>query len=703
MTSIIWGVLIGLVVAMILVIILHYTVFKRQGKIWLYTLILLFFAIGGGFVQATMFKIANADVPTPQEQIETLTQTIKDGWKNTNGGFTFEQIQKVQEDEDAPTYADQIIDLKLTDFGSYVVFSYKNGSNYENALFYKSSNGLILDGVANTTAEYGMHAVLGTIGNFVLENFKWNRELNKEPYYFEETGWFSCHYDNIVSLSRQSAYFVKDIEGGLFCFNRGEASKNALQEASVLTGKNAVDKFVKFGIVELIGSADESYLKINSFFNYLYDQSKGEKYDTTKIVDATKCLCVPIPVLEKSNYPIPASKQEEYGDAEYYGVYDCDIAVALKITKGKTVTSYKINEDYINTLKKDNKTKDKIQVETVDAQNDFTKINVSFRKKQACDLTNVNLNTNPVVITFTSGNETKTLRITDKNTLTSGTVLLLSANKTWNYTISSEAILFDDFQGSFALGKTTGSLAFEYYYLDNYVVASVGLNAVGNVDMNTLDLANNPVKIILSNNSHRYEFTFSDNSSFTQYISQTVELGEYNYTILSNQLEFASTSGTLTITTTDKTMLFNCALIEDENNLVFRTVTQQTIKNNVSACKLSIVIRIPEQIYLTIDNSNNITAKIYEYENSSNQRLVEELYFSISDFEYNSTEHYYSLNKVYELSGVNGDKYLFQLSTKIDDSIILSDSQLLILEITNEYPTPKYIYLFALENDTYQI
>jgi len=48
------------------------------------------------------------------------------------------------------------------------------------------------------------------------------------------------------------------------------------------------------------------------------------------------------------------------------------------------------------------------------------------------------------------------------------------------------------------------------------------------------------------------------------YQSMLVEMGEYDYTILSKQLIFASVTGKLTITTTDKIMLFNYALGVDD-------------------------------------------------------------------------------------------------------------------------------------------
>lgn len=621
MTSIIWGTLIGLVVALILVIVMHYTIFKRLDKkpIWLYIIVILFFAIGGAFVQSTYFSTANAAVPTPQEQIETLTQTLQDGWKNTNGGFDFEQIQKTQEDEDAPYHEDQIIGLKMYDFGSYVVFSYKNGNTYENASFYKSSNGLILDGVAN------MQASMPNMVWFLrldLNSFKWHDGRNKEPEYFRGIDWFAWDTDNLISVSSQNTLFWKDRDKWIV-FNKDEANKYVLQNASIFTAQNALNKFVKFGNVELISTAAESYKKINSFYNYLYEQAKGEKYNTTKLIDATSCLCLPIPAVEQSNYPIPVSKQAEYNNAEYYGVYKCNIAVELNIKKGNTtVISTKKNEDYVNTLKKDNKTASKIEVEKVEVENTFVKVNVGFTQKQTSDLTNVNLNTNPVVITFTSGTDSKVMKVTDKKVLTSGTTILLQSNKTWSYTIASDALLFDNFQGNFTLGKTTGNLSFEYYYLNNYVVASVGLNPVGSVDMNTLDLANNPVKIILTNDSHRYEFTFSDNSSFTNYVSQTVELGEYNYTILSDQLEFASTTGTLTITTTNKTMLFNCALIEEDNEISFTLTSATKIPTeNQSHDTFNIFLYIPEEIANHLPYSN-LTANVYQ-----NETLKKELYF----------------------------------------------------------------------------
>lgn len=697
MTSIIWGVLIGLVVAMILVIVMHYTIFKRQQKtpIWLYILIILFFSIGGAFVQSAYFSVANADVPTPQEQIETLTQTLQDGWKNTNGGFTFEQIQKVQEDEDAPMCNDKVVGLTMYDFGSYVVFSYKNGNRYENASFYKSSNGLILDGVANMQASMGKLDWFCTLNT---KSFKWIDGRNKAPEYSRGISWLSLDTDNLISISSQSTLFWNDRDAwSPFVVNMNEANKYVLQNASIFTAKNALDNFVRFGNVELISGASEAYQKINTFYNYLFEQTRGEKYNTTKLIDATQCLCVPIPNDEKTKYPIPASKQAEYGDAEYYGVYKCNIAVELNIQKGNsTVNSTKKNEDYINTLKKDANTASKVQVDPVESQNTFVKVNLGFRKKQACDLANVNLSENPVMITFNSGSETRVVKITDKNYFSSGMQLLLQANKTWSYKINSDALLFDNLQGSFTLGKTTGNLTFEYYYLDNYVVAYVGLNAVGNIDTNILDLTKNPVKIILSNEKHRYEFTFNNNSLLSITASQTVELGEYNYTILSDQLEFASTSGTLTITTSDRTMLFNCALIEENKyNLWFYNPDNETnelehdfVPENGEG---SYSIRIYPWIHhetegFDLFKNAQLTANVYDL----NDNLVLTKSKSGSNFDW------YKQITIDIGTLPQNQRYKVQL-TLINDKQLILTSDFMYFTYTSEWPTYKGAYVLQFK------
>lgn len=560
----IYGVIVGFALSIILILILHYTVFKEKRMTALYLIMIILFSACGGIFQYTFYRSSQNEIPTPGEQIENLTGTIEDNWKNSNGGFTFEQIQTVQKDDGAPLYDDQVIKLNCYDFGSYIVFGYQNSDIYQNALFYNSKNGLILDGVMSTTAEYDFYSL---IFNFNLDSFRWNRDLTKEPYYFEETSWYKCKYDNMVSLSRQSAHFVENLEGGVFVFNRGDAEKYALRQAPILTGQNATSYFIKFGDVELIGQANEGYKKINSFYNYLYQQVKGINYGTSKIIDGTSTLCLSIPFELQKNYPINQDKKAEYDGADYYGVYRCGIAVDLTWKQGnKTKNSTQNNEDYISDIEKDNSQKDNVQVDDVKANYSFSEVALKFVESKGSDLSKVDLAKSPVNVTFHCQelNETKTLQIDNFNKLNGQNLVLLNNNATWTYLIECDGLIFENYRGQFVLKSEKTSLQFSYYYLDNFIVASVGLNPVGTIDASEIDLSQNPVRIILSNDKNTYQFVFDNNSQLYTQKSMLLEMGKYNYTILSEQLIFVSVTGQLTITTTDKVMLFNYSLKVDQ-------------------------------------------------------------------------------------------------------------------------------------------
>lgn len=579
MANYIIGVVIGLVVALSIVLILKNTVFKDKSMTLLYVAIFIIMAVCGGVIQNQFFSASASSAPTPQEQIDNITSTIEDNWKNTNGGFTFEQIKLAQDDNECPSYADQIIDLKCYDYGSYVVFSFYDGGAYQNAVFYKSSDGLILDGIMN------MHAEMTGIKWFLAYNtdsFKWVDNRDEEPNYTISQNWIVWQkHDNLLSVSRQTPDFL--VWQYTFRTNKDEAYKYALSNVATLTGQNITSHFIKFGDVELIGTGSTGYVKINSFYNYLYEQIKGEQYNTTKLIDASSCLCLPIPTALQPNYPISPSKQSEYDGAEFYGVYRCNIAVDLNYVKGNTtLNSTTKNEDYVDTLKEDDDYKDKVEVEEVQPGYSYSKLNVNFIDTNNSDLSKIDLMMSPINISFTCQDLglTKTVVIDSVDKLNSGVEILVNKDATWNYLIDSEALIFDNFRGSFTVKDDTSTITFPYYYLDNFTIASVGLNPIGTIDSSLIDLATNPVRIILSNDKNTYQFVFNSNSDLNAYKSTLVEMGTYDYTILSEQLIFASVTGQLTINSTDKVMLFNYALGADDPLTFDIEVTTNGTTNN---------------------------------------------------------------------------------------------------------------------------
>ena len=579
MANYIIGVVIGLVVALIVVLILKNTVFKDKSMTILYVVIFVLMAVCGGVIQNKYFVVSASSAPTPQDQIDNITSTIEDNWKNTNGGFTFEQIQIAQDDNECPSYTDQIIDLKCYDYGSYVVFGFNDGGTYQNAVFYKSSDGLILDGIMN------MHAEMTGIKWFLAydtNSFKWVDGRNKEPNYTISQNWLVWQkHDNLLSVSRQTPDFL--VWQYTFRTNKDDAYNYALSNVATLTGQNITSHFIKFGDVELIGTGATGYIKINSFYNYLYEQIKGQSYNTNKLIDASSCLCVPIPTALQPNYPISPSKQTEYDGAEFYGVYRCNIAVDLSYVKGSTtLNSTTKNEDYVDTLKKDDDYKDQVEVEEVQAVYSYAKLKLNFTDTNNSDMSKIDLMMSPITISLTCQdvNLTKTVVIDSIDKLKNGVEVLVNKDATWNYLIDSEALIFDNFRGSFTIRDDSSTITFPYYYLDNFTVASVGLNPIGTIDTSIIDLATNPVRIILSNDKNTYQFVFSSNSDLNTYKSTLVEMGTYDYTILSEQLIFASVTGTLTINSTDKVMLFNYALGADDPLTFDIDVTTNGTTNN---------------------------------------------------------------------------------------------------------------------------
>lgn len=606
------GVCVGLVVALILTLILHFTCFRERNMAFLYIAMFLVLALCGGFVQYRFFKYVESDgMPTPQEQVQTTIDTIQNKWQNTNGGFTFDQIKKTQEDDTAPTADDQILQFECCDLGPYVAFGYNSGETYQNILFYKSPNGLIVDGMINMKAFISYKYKFIAYWYYNLSSFKWFDIRPYDEFLKTANVWDVVNY---ISLSSQDASSFCSKYSDVFVHEWDKANAYAMQQAAILTGNNAATNFIKFGNVELIGSANTGYTKINSFYNYLYEQIQGTQYGSTKLIDANSVLCLPIPQSEQEKYPIPENKKSEYGDKEFYGVYKCNIAVELKrLQSSMTVKTTTKNEEFFEDLNNDDRYKDKVKVEKVESTATYSKLNLSFKDTGNSDLTNFNLLTSPVTMIFTDteSNATKKVVVDSVAKLNNGVNVLLEKDTNIRYEIRSNGLVFDDHDGIFKLTDGVNSLTFNYYYINNFVSASVGLNSIGTVDMSKIDLSINPVKIILKNEKHTYTFTFDDNSKFETKISQMVELGEYEYAILSDTLVFASTSGKLTITTTDRDMLFNCAMVDSSVHSFALSFLEKREGQNGVHCELD--TNFEDLIVDEFGSMTNVKVKMFIY------------------------------------------------------------------------------------------
>ena len=596
------GASVGLFVGLVFSLILDFTAFKNNKfcSVFFSIIFCIVFAFCGIFVQNQFFKKDNVVAISSVEQITNIDASIKKGWTNTNGGFSFNQIIASQSDDTCPIVEDQIISLTCHDFGSYICFSFDNNGLYQNIVFVKTDNGLIIDGLLNMSAEMKGGAWYGVGTKFEQRDantFKWIDNRNNIPEYIQyyDTQLFfikTFNHDNLVSASRGVPFFLKN------CYDISPKKKTkteiynyAMTMADELIGQNASENFIKFGNVELIGTKDTGMIKINSFYNYLFEQLKGVEYNGLKIIDGSSSLCYPIPEKDQTMYPIPSDKLLDYatvsGDIstapKYYGVYKTNIAIEVKYVKGNQMLSKSINfDDYIDKIVNNSDTKHKVSVEPVTSQNDYSKLKLQFKNVKDNLVEGINLQTKPIKIQFTCNelNQTKIIEINSLEKLNNGVDCILNKNVEWNYVIDSPELIFEDFLGSFKVTEALNNISFDYYYLQNYIVATVGLNPIGTIDMSQIDLFENPVKIILSNDNHTYQFVFSDNSDLNLSKSMLVEMGEYNYTILSKQLLFANVTGKLTITTTDKHLLFNYAIGSDEALTFKVTLEDYTTTSN---------------------------------------------------------------------------------------------------------------------------
>lgn len=637
------GLVIGIVAAALISLVIGFTAFKNNkiaGSI-ISILLIVVFAFAGMFIQNSFFNNEHKTTISADEIGTILDTTIKDNWSNTNGGFTFEQILAAQDDDECPTYKDQIIELKLHDFQNYVAFSYFDGQLYQNAVFLKTNSGLIYDGMLNMTGDFAQEGRAQWFPPFfwyevLLDEWTWTSEKDKEPYYYQaDNGPGGYTYDDLVSLSSQDASFMR--YDHMFQLGWGECEARALANASVLVGTNITDYFIKFGPVELVGTKETASKDINTFYNYLYDQIKGYNYGQSKLIDCTGLMCVPIPEDLQSNYPVSEDFKEQFPESDYYGVYNCDIAVNLQYVKGnKELAMSNTSKDYID----ENKDKDIVAVDPVETKQDLTKVTLSFVDTGNSNLTNVDLEQTPVTIQFTAKEikTTKTVIVDTISELQNGIDVIFNSNIEWDYTIDSDALLFEDFMGAFTPTGTPSIVEFEYYYLDNYTIVNVGLNPIGSYDISLINLAVSPVTIILSNGTNSYEFLFNNNSQLNEYVSQLMPLGEYEYTILSDKLIFSSTTGELTITTIDRTMLFNYAISYTDSDLDISL----SVVNSDTAHFL--------ELYFLIDESSH--ELICQYLNSSS--------YTVRSYFYDSEGKFITTREEEPSSGTNG--YWFNLT-----------------------------------------
>ena len=664
------GLAIGVILAIILSLILH----QFHNKLIVSLLVIalgIIGAIGGYKIQKKYYPSAQDTIPdtTYNERVDEVKKDLNELWDNTNGGFVFEQIKQVQKDPEAPIYPDQIIEMGIQDFGNYECFFIKKeGGKIYNTVFLKlnfneENDGMVFDGSLMNCGYFEWVTKFLFVRSYNLDKWTWVLDREHTP---ENTG------SRQISISSGVCDFYVTAGKLIPSSVRTEAFKKGV----TYTNENLTQNFSKYGVVEVVDTDTEKFDVYNSFFFYLYSKTKDIEVGETKYVDvsSTGLTCVPIPEEQRKNYPITNPEAYKVGEETpmYYGVYNTQITA--KITRYKANKDLPVNDE---TKKVIDKPEDLKPVSKPDVSQELTLLNIGFKAKTSSEALDFNLKDYPVTITFKAdGKQDKKLVVDSLTKIQNVNNLFLASNTKYSYTIDSEKILFDNLSGTIDVGAKTGKLDFDYSYLNGYIVASVGLNPVGTVDQSQFDLSVNPVKIVLTNikSKKTTEFSFNNNNMLNTRLSQLLELGDYSYSILSDKLIFASTSGTLTITQTDRVMLFNYALNSDVDNYTFTVVSQgkkATSGIDIFSNTVSILEVLNSKYPLLTLNDIKLGCTIY----STEQKILIDILLPISI----SATYHTTLAKTDDLSLKALDDYWNQ-SLTVQLKIQLSNGKLFVSE-----------------------
>lgn len=632
------GLTAGAVVALIIIVLIG-VVLKGMPNGWLCAL-LIFICCSVGLSISAIFTSQKKPIDsgiidkTPEQTLTDINNDINKNWPNTNGGFNFEQIQSSKNDENCPTTDDVVLKVNCQDYGDYVCFYYFDGTQYQNIVFVKNINGLVLDGILNHYGTFRQETRWWLFSSSIVytnrSDWKWISETDKKPYYFERKSvWHAISilnphvWSDYVSMS-SSADDYRFLQNDLtYCYHSWEAKHTAKQLGDELIAINTKN-FAKISNAELVQfetveqNEMANYKILNSFFNFLYDQVKTSDFNKNKIIDVSSLMTVPIPENLQKNYPLSdeLKNNPEFAGKEYFAVYNCNIAIDCTFEKGEAQMGKTRGTDTFYT-DKDNI--DRTDHDDYEKGKDFSTLALRFNNIGTDDLTGLDLAQTHVVLQIKGLNSDfeKTIKIDSLEKLNQLTTCLIEQSQSYSWQIQSGEVIFEGYSGTFTTATSSNyALTFNYKYLQKRVMAQIGLNPIGTIDKTKIDLDTYPVKIVLSNETKTYQFVFDSNEKLDKKLPLLMELGEYNWTILSDQLIFAKNSGTLTLTTNDNVMIFNYALGQN-SDLVITTTTKYI--GVASPYKQMIYLRIEDEAVDKLqavlgDSASEIKLAIYNAE-----------------------------------------------------------------------------------------
>lgn len=550
---------------------------------WLVLIILIITLISGAL------SAAGIDLGYLLSGNKSVEETpLQNGLKAlTNGGLTPQEFEKQRQDENAPYSGDEVKNFYIRETDKYVIFYRQadlNGSTiYPNISFVKTDKGLIWDGA------WGVKVKLHTnwlTGYHDFNNPTWELNLinNGFSYSNKSTWWkafatlnifgFATREENIVTFSDFNEAFCSDFYNCNGIANLLMNRRNEINRLQNITHEyllknilipyfEMLDENIEF---EMGNNDSETLSKLNACFTYLWNNSKTEDLtEKETIVDVSKYYGKIIPEEERTKYPIPEDKQEEYGNKKYYSAYYCKIYADCYYSYHSDV---KVDRD-------NNKIKDYVKDYGVDEvpenqTKNYSQLIIKFKNKDNSDLIGLDLKESPVKFNING----ITLIFDNLKDLENGKSIVVDSGSILAYTINSDGLVFDSYSGTLTANHSKVETYFKYSYMSGYVAVSITLQPLASFDYSNLDLTKNPYIMSFYPNddlSASIQFVFDSNSKLNETITQYMKVGSYGLLVTGQddiRVDFSSVSDGVIVTPENRKFVFTYYLENHSGKLV---------------------------------------------------------------------------------------------------------------------------------------
>lgn len=564
------GLLIGLVVAALLCLLVCTKIENKVGASILSIILVLVCAFGGMLTQSYFFdKQDPLKIETNMDILDSTVDRLdpeKYSHLNTVGDFTRGYV--VENRPNAPICEDKYASINMAEYNDVVVFYYDKTYNDQlytvNIIFTKAKNGLVFDGCFNIIMNHNKSGVLwweehsftptsteinekylnGSLlelsemwrgDNFSQldheispdDGYHWPLGVTTLPRYYSQIRQPNlnaiCGLNFWTSISNNGSADVRSTlskQAFYLCLNLRDFNFQNIGDLSIQLENNSVTKW------------------INTVYTDIYNSVKEVRLN----------LCT-IDVTDHFYYA-----EEDKLDSSKATLYNCRTLLHVSSINNGSQNAFKTES-----IKDD----EKINADSVVLDNNTTlkaapKTTIKLVNTNNTSLLGFDISKAPVTVTFTSNKDNaKTIYVFDTEAeLNNGIIAFLPVGG-YSVNLESNILSVGNLTSYNSVNSYNKVLEIPFTYEYNTILTSIKLKQLSNLDLSGLDLTANPVTITLNNGTNSYNFIYDSLNKLNEIITKRLPIGTYNYSIVSNELAFSQTSGTLTIDVNNYSFIFN--------------------------------------------------------------------------------------------------------------------------------------------------